>query len=92
MSRLTFLEWPVLRQLRTADRQGRGPAVMSAKSRGTQPRTDEADTVVQSVCPYCAVGCGQRVFARDNKVIHIEGDPDSPVSRLHRQRRRRRDR
>jgi len=81
MSRLTFLEWPVIRQLRTNDRHGRGPAVMSPKSRSTAPRTDEADTVVQSVCPYCAVGCGQRVFAKDNKVIHIEGDPDSPVSR-----------
>ena len=37
--------------------------------------------MVQSVCPYCAVGCGQRVFVKDEKVIQIEGDPDSPVSR-----------
>jgi formate dehydrogenase major subunit len=36
---------------------------------------------VKSVCPYCAVGCGQNVFVKDEKVIHIEGDPDSPVSR-----------
>jgi len=37
--------------------------------------------VVQSVCPYCAVGCGQRVFVKDERVVHIEGDSDSPVSR-----------
>jgi formate dehydrogenase major subunit len=37
--------------------------------------------VVQSVCPYCAVGCGQKVWAKDGKVIQIEGDPDSPISR-----------
>jgi formate dehydrogenase major subunit len=36
---------------------------------------------VQSVCPYCAVGCGQRVYVKDEQVIQIEGDPDSPVSR-----------
>jgi len=37
--------------------------------------------VVQSVCPYCAVGCGQKVYVKDEKVIQIEGDPDSPISR-----------
>jgi formate dehydrogenase major subunit len=37
--------------------------------------------VVQSICPYCAVGCGQRVYVKDEKVIQIEGDPDSPISR-----------
>jgi formate dehydrogenase major subunit len=37
--------------------------------------------VVQSICPYCAVGCGQRVYVKDERVIQIEGDPDSPVSR-----------
>ena len=40
-----------------------------------------ADRVVQSVCPYCAVGCGQKVYVKDEKVIQIEGDPDSPISR-----------
>jgi formate dehydrogenase major subunit len=44
-------------------------------------RTSTADRVVQSVCPYCAVGCGQRIYVRDEKVVQIEGDPDSPVSR-----------
>jgi formate dehydrogenase major subunit len=37
--------------------------------------------VVRSVCPYCAVGCGQKVYAKDGRVVQIEGDPDSPVSR-----------
>ena len=36
---------------------------------------------MQSVCPYCAVGCGQRVYVKDERVVQIEGDPDSPVSR-----------
>jgi formate dehydrogenase major subunit len=45
------------------------------------PRTSTADRVVQSVCPYCAVGCGQRIYVKDEKVIQIEGDPDSPISR-----------
>jgi formate dehydrogenase major subunit len=44
-------------------------------------RTDTADRIVGSVCPYCAVGCGQRVYVKDEKVIQIEGDADSPVSR-----------
>jgi formate dehydrogenase major subunit len=44
-------------------------------------RTAGADTVVKSVCPYCAVGCGQNVYVKDDKVVQIEGDPDSPVSR-----------
>jgi formate dehydrogenase major subunit len=55
--------------------------VTSARTRSITPRTVTADRVVQSVCPYCAVGCGQRVFVKDEKVVQIEGDPDSPVSR-----------
>ena len=33
---------------------------------------------VASVCPYCAVGCGQLIFAKDGKIINIEGHPDTP--------------
>ena len=77
----TLLGWPVLRQFVGKDSTGRGSAVTSARTQAITPRTSTADRVVQSVCPYCAVGCGQRVFARDEKVIQIEGDPDSPVSR-----------
>ncbi len=77
----TFLSWPVVRQATSGDFLGRGPAVTSARTRGLAPRTATADKVVQSVCPYCAVGCGQRVFVKDGQVVQIEGDPDSPVSR-----------
>lgn len=34
--------------------------------------------VAHSVCPYCAVGCGQLVYSKDNKIIDIEGNPDTP--------------
>jgi formate dehydrogenase major subunit len=73
--------WPLLRQLRGQDRLGLGRAAQSARSAELQPRTAEADQMARSVCPYCAVGCGQRVFVKDEQVIQIEGDPDSPVSR-----------
>lgn len=77
----TPLNWPVLRQLRDGDALGRGRAVTSETTRSWTPRTSEADRVVQSVCPYCAVGCGQKIFVKDDKVVQIEGDPDSPHSR-----------
>jgi len=71
--------WPVFRQLTGPDRRGLGAAANSGKYR--QARTSTADEVVKSVCPYCAVGCAQNVFVKDGKVIQIEGDPYSPVSR-----------
>jgi formate dehydrogenase major subunit len=78
----TFLEgWPVYRQLTGADPLGRGAAAQSKRSQGLRPRTATADSVARSVCPYCGVGCGQRVFVQDGKVTQIEGDPDSPISR-----------
>jgi formate dehydrogenase major subunit len=75
------LQWPVLRQALGADRLGRGSAVRSPKTAPYQPRTDTADRVVGSICPYCAVGCAQRVYVKDERVIQIEGDPASPISR-----------
>jgi len=45
-----------------------------------EPRTRRADKVVRSICPYCAVGCGQLVFVEKGKITHIEGDPESPIS------------
>ena len=80
-ARKTLLSWPVLRQLSGADRLGRGPAVKSTSSDNISARTTTADRVARSVCPYCAVGCGQRVFVKDERVVQIEGDPDSPISR-----------
>jgi formate dehydrogenase major subunit len=73
--------WPAFRQATGTDRTGRGAAVKSAASSRLTARTADADRVVKSVCPYCAVGCGQDVFVEDEKVTQIEGDPDSPVSR-----------
>src|SRR6202522_3199797 len=81
MTRWSPLQWPVIRQLRTGDVLGRGPAVTSERTRAMKPRTSTADRVVQSVCPYCAVGCGQRVYVKDERVVQIEGDPDSHISR-----------
>lgn len=76
-----WLRWPVLRQLSGSDALGRGWAARSSRTDSTHARTEDADAVTRSVCPYCAVGCGQRVFTRDGRVTQIEGDPDSPVSR-----------
>jgi formate dehydrogenase major subunit len=73
--------WPVIRQLQQGDILGLGRAAQSPRSASLRPRTAEVDRVARSVCPYCAVGCGQKVFVKDERVIQIEGDPDSPVSR-----------
>jgi formate dehydrogenase major subunit len=73
--------WPLLRQLTGSDPLGLGSAARSERSRRLTARTETADKVVPSVCPYCAVGCGQRVFVKDGEVTQIEGDPDSPISR-----------
>jgi formate dehydrogenase major subunit len=78
----TWIEgWPVYRQALGADRTGRGAAAKSRTSETLTPRTETADEVVKSICPYCAVGCGQDVYVRNGAVTQIEGDPDSPVSR-----------
>ncbi len=73
--------WPVYRQLSQGDRLGLGAAVKSKRTQNLKPRVATADAVVKSVCPYCAVGCGQQVYVSGGKVTQIEGDPDSPVSR-----------
>ncbi len=73
--------WPAYRQLTGSDRLGLGAAASSPRTRQLAPRTSTAERVVKSVCPYCAVGCGQNVYVAKDKVIQIEGDPDSPVSR-----------
>lgn len=73
--------WPVFRQLTGSDPLGRGEAARSRRSAELVARTADADRVAKSVCPYCAVGCGQRVYVADERVLQIEGDPDSPVSR-----------
>jgi formate dehydrogenase major subunit len=69
----------VLRQATGED--GRREAARSARTDALRPRTAEADSVARSVCPYCAVGCGQLVYVKDGEVTQIEGDPGSPISR-----------
>jgi formate dehydrogenase major subunit len=73
--------WPVIRQVQQGDILGLGKAAQSPRSAELEPRTATADRMARSVCPYCAVGCGQRVYVKDEQVIQIEGDPDSPISR-----------
>jgi formate dehydrogenase major subunit len=82
MSVRTWIEqWPVYRQATGPDRTGRGAAVRSGTSARLTARTATASKTVKSVCPYCAAGCGQNVYVAGGKVVQIEGDPDSPVSR-----------
>jgi formate dehydrogenase major subunit len=73
--------WPVVRQFTEGDPLGLGRGVHSSHTRMLRARTADADRVVGSICPYCAVGCGQRVYVKDEQIIQVEGDPDSPVSR-----------
>src|SRR5437763_10898248 len=80
LSQRKITDLPLVRQLR-GDPTARGAAVKSRRSARLQPRTATADKMVQSICPYCAVGCGQRVYVKDERVTQIEGDPDSPISR-----------
>ena len=78
----TWLDsWPVYRQLTGTDPMGRGKAARSKATDATASRTATADRVAKSVCPYCAVGCAQNVYVKDEKIVQIEGDPNSPISR-----------
>jgi formate dehydrogenase major subunit len=76
-----FRELPLVRQVSSGDALGLGKGARSRRSEALEPRTAEADRVVRSICPYCAVGCGQLVYVKDEQVTQIEGDPDSPISR-----------
>jgi formate dehydrogenase major subunit len=73
-------KWPVMKQLAARDVTGLGATALTDRSAQLKPRTKSADRVVPSVCPYCAVGCGQLIFVKDEKITDIEGDPDSPIS------------
>jgi formate dehydrogenase major subunit len=78
----TWLDaWPVYRQLTGNDSLGRGKAARSKATEAVVSRTATADRVVKSVCPYCAVGCAQNVYVKDEKIVQIEGNPGSPVNR-----------
>ncbi len=71
-------EWSIPRQL--AGQSAMAEAAKSAQSRSLRPRLEHADRVGTSICPFCAVGCAQLVYAKQGRPIHIEGDPRSPVN------------
>ena len=73
--------WPLLRQIAAGDALALAGPAISNRTRDLRPRTESADAIVKSICPYCAVGCGQDVYVRNGEIIDIEGDPDSPISR-----------
>jgi formate dehydrogenase major subunit len=79
--RTWLASWPVYRQLTGPDPLGRGAAAQSPHSKALEPHTATSDRMAHSVCPYCAVGCAQRVYVRDEQVVQIEGNPASPISR-----------
>src|SRR5947207_10881108 len=76
-----LLKWPLIRQLKSGS-DGTGVDSMSDRTRKLRPKNDGAE-VARSICPYCGVGCGQLVYHREGKLISIEADPQSPISRGH---------
>ncbi len=77
---MSLKSWPIVRQLLSGDVLGLGDTAASARTDSLIARTTKADRVVGSICPYCAVGCGQLVYVKDERIIDIEGDPASPIS------------
>ena len=73
--------WPLMKQIRTGA-DGTGPEAMTQRTRELRPKTENA-RVSRSICPYCGVGCGQLAYHKNGKLISIEGDPASPISRGH---------
>ena len=71
-------QWSLPRQL--AGQDGMAAAARRDASERVRPRLESADRVGTAICPYCAVGCAQKVYARDGRVIAVEGDPASPIN------------
>ena len=76
-----LMRWPVLRQLITGG-DGSGAEAMTTATRALQPKHAGA-SITRSICPYCGVGCGQLIFHRNDRVVSVEGDPESPISEGH---------
>ena len=74
--------WQRLRQVpglgRVAD-WGLGSRAVSSRTKRAGARI-EGLKATESVCPYCAVGCGQVVYTRGSELIDIEGNPRSPIN------------
>ncbi len=73
--------WPVIQQIKTGG-DGTGPEAYSKHTHDLTPKTQDCQKT-RSICPYCGVGCGQLIFHKDGKMVSVEGDPDSPISRGH---------
>lgn len=75
------MKWPFLQQIAKRDFMSEAGPAVSERSEQLTPRIQSATKIVKSICPYCAVGCGQNVYVKDGKILNIEGDYDSPISR-----------
>jgi formate dehydrogenase major subunit len=71
-------KWPLLGQI-FAGADATSTDAMSERTATLRARTDHA-SVARSVCPYCAVGCGQLVYHDKGRLLAIEGDPASPIN------------
>ena len=74
-------DWPLFRQL-VHGGDGTGAEAMTTRTRELRPRNEQTQ-VTRSICPYCAVGCGQLIFHRGGRIVSVEGDPESPISEGH---------
>ena len=77
-----LVHWPVVQQIKKGDLRATGDTSYSDETKNLKPKTHGAE-VSRSICPYCGVGCGQLIFHKDGKMISVEGDPESPISRGH---------
>jgi formate dehydrogenase major subunit len=75
-------KWPVIKQLQTGDVHCTGENAMSDQTRQLGPKLQGCQ-VARSICPYCGVGCGMLIYHKENRMVAIEGDPASPISRGH---------
>jgi formate dehydrogenase major subunit len=76
-----LMRWPVYQQIKNRS-NGNGSESWSERTKTLKPKTDGCE-VARSICPYCAVGCGQLIFHREGKLVSVEGDPYSPISQGH---------
>jgi formate dehydrogenase major subunit len=72
--------WPFLKQIRNGDWRATGETAYSSRTKNLKTKHADCD-VAKSICPYCGVGCGQLIFHKEGKLVSIEGDPQSPISR-----------
>jgi formate dehydrogenase major subunit len=58
---------------------GEGPAAASKSTKEAGARIAGLKAT-ESVCPYCAVGCGQIAYTRGGELVDVEGNPNSPIN------------